>query len=399
MFKFLAFFLFALSAQAGDLQFGIDRIGEPQFASLFQGKRLALLSHRASVNREGRHAIDLFHGPYRVMKLFVPEHGLRSELDDWVGHGTDPLSGLPVISLYQRESRAPRDEDLLDVDAIVIDLQDVGMRYYTYSSTVGHVLKKAAEKNIEVILLDRANPIGGWLVEGFMLDPSVAGHFVAYHTIATRHGMTLGELALMYNSELSIGARLTVIPVANWSRTTTAIDWNRDWVPPSPALMRADQAILYSLWGALESANLAVGRGTDNSEAFRRIGAPWITTVASEGLARELNSLGYAGLRFSPVEWRVTRATHNGRIVRGVKVEIVDFTALPPTDEFLVSVTQALKRRFPNDITFNNTTHLSYGSQAVLDAILGLTPYSELRSRNETGLQEFYTRRRSYLLN
>lgn len=399
MFKLLAPFLLMFSAQAGDLQFGIDRIGEPQFAPIFEGKRLALLSHRASVDREGRHAIDLFRRTYPVMKLFVPEHGLRSELDDWVGDGVDPVSGLPVISLYQRESRAPRDSDLLDVDAIVIDLQDVGMRYYTYSSTVAHVLKKAAEKNIEVILLDRANPIGGSLVEGFVLDPALAGQFVAYHTVATRHGMTLGELALMYNSELSLGARLTVVPVANWSRASTAIDWNREWVPPSPALVRADQALLYAMWGALESANLAIGRGTDNREAFRRIGAPWISVAQAAALAEELNALGYAGLRFSPVEWRVTRATHEGKTVRGVKVEILDFSALPPTDEFLVSITQALKRRFPSDLKFNNTTHLSYGSRAVLDAILGLTPYSELRSRNEASIRDFLIRRGNFLLN
>ena len=256
--------------------------------------------------------------------------------DDWVEDGQDEATGLPVVSLYKRGSKAPSPEDLKGIEAIVIDLQDVGVRYYTYFSTIAEVMKAAAPLNIEVIILDRPNLLGGNVMEGKVLDKELAGKFTAYHTIPTRHGMTLGELALMINKENKLGTKLTVIPVQGWKREYLLTELDRPWLAPSPALVSLDQVGLYALWGSLENFNLSVGRGQTNEEAFRILGAPWISSAESEELALELNQLNFPGLQFKAIQWKVTRSIFVGQEALGVRIE-GDFSQVR-TDEFTFKV-------------------------------------------------------------
>ena len=295
-----ALLMLLTSFSALSLDYGIDRLDEAEIAKKFEGKNLALLTHAAAKSKDGVHLIDFLHQKFELKKIFAPEHGLRTMADDWVDDGTDEATGLPVISLYKRGSKAPTPKDLIGIDAIVIDLQDVGVRYYTYFSTIAEVMKACTPLGVEVIILDRPNLLGGLIVEGKVLDAALAGSFTAYHTVPTRHGMTLGELALMINEEKKIGSKLTVIAATGWARENLIFTTDRPWLAPSPALVAIDQVGLYAMWGTLENFNLAVGRGKTNDLAFRILGAPWITKAESLALTAELNALGFEGAVFRP---------------------------------------------------------------------------------------------------
>lgn len=389
---FLALFLL-VSPQLFAFDFGIDRLKD--HASLFEGKRLAILTHAAGVDKNEVHLIDHLYPKYAVKKLFAPEHGLRSLEDDYVGDGVDPETGLPVISLYKRGTRAPDPAELKDIDAIVVDLQDVGVRYYTYFSTIAHIMIAAAAQNIEVILLDRPNLLGR-VMEGEVLTEDLAGGFTSYHTVPTRHGMTLGELALMVNAEKKIGCRLTVIKAQGWQGESLWDKWERKWTPPSPALVSPVQIPLYALWGTLENFNLAVGRGQVNDLAFHVIGAPWITEVEAREMAVELTALNFEGLSFEFFSWTVTRAAHTGKVAFGVKM-LGDF-ALARTDLVTYEVARYLVKKFEGRISANNMSTRSYGSAHLVNAIRAQVPFSQEKARIDAALKAFKVRRAPYLL-
>lgn len=387
-------FLFSFSALA--LNYGIDRLGEAQIAAKFTGKNLAILTHAAGKDKNGTHLIDFLHNNFTVKKIFAPEHGLRTMADDWVEDGVDEATGLPVISLYKRGSTAPKPADLQGIDAIVVDLQDVGVRYYTYFSTIAQVMKACAPLKIEVILLDRPNLLGGQVVEGKVLESDLAGRFTAYHTVPTRHGMTLGELALMVNAEKNIGANLTVIPASGWQRENLLNAQERNWLAPSPALVLIDQVGLYAIWGTLENFNLAVGRGLTNEDAFRMIGAPWITKPESELLAKELNALGFKGLSFTSHSWLATRATHANKQVNGVKIDWNGTEVR--TDELTYKVASTLVRLFRTRLNIDKMSPESYGARSMVEAIVTLKPWSSYSTIINTELEQFKIRRMPYLL-
>lgn len=361
-----------------------------------EGKTLAVLTHAAAKDKKGEHLIDILHRSFALKKIFAPEHGLRTASDDWVEDGTDEATGLPVISLYKRSSKGPTAKDLEGIDAIVIDLQDVGVRYYTYFSTIAEVMKAASPLNKEIILLDRPNLLGGLIVEGKVLDSNLAGGFTAYHTVPTRHGMTLGELALMINAEKKMNVKLTVIPAADWKRENLIFNMDRPWIAPSPALISLDQVGLYAMWGTLENFNLAVGRGQTNEEAFRVVGAPWITTAESKLLAKELNALGFTGVTFTAHTWMVTRATYTGKQANGVRVSW-DGSEVR-TDEFTYKVASTLVRLFKDRLNIKDMSPSSYGSSTMVNAIKTLTPWSQYGQVIDKELEAFKTRRTPYLL-
>jgi uncharacterized protein YbbC (DUF1343 family) len=384
------------SFSAWSMDFGIDRLSEPSVRVQLINKRLAVLTHAAAKNKHGEHLIDLLHAQYGIKKIFAPEHGLRKLEDTWINDGVDEETGLPVISLYKRHTKAPDPKDLMDVDAIVIDLQDVGVRYYTYFSTIAEVMKVAATMQVEVILLDRPNLLGGKIMEGKVLDPEFTGRFTAYHTVPTRHGMTLGELSMMVNAENKMNTQLTVIPVRGWQRENLLQQLDRPWLAPSPALIELPQVGLYAMWGALESFNVAVGRGLTNEMAFKVLGAPWITEKESQQLALELNRLGFVGLRFYPHSWKVTRAVHVGQVARGVR--LVWSGAEVRTDEFAYKVSALLIDKFRGRINAQGVSPLGYGSRAMLDAIRNNVPWSEYAPIIDRDIIEFSARRVPYLL-
>lgn len=310
---------------AAEVAVGTDRVLEPEFLSALQGKRLGVLSHSASRNRAGLHVVDLLfaRSDLRLKMIFAPEHGFRSIEDSILPDTTDTVTGLPLYSLYGPRL-APSPAMLSQLDAVLIDLQDVGVRYYTYAATMVFTMRACAQAGKPVFILDRPNPIGGAVVEGSVLEAAlVGGGLTDLAPIPTRHGMTLGELARLFNRTLGIHADLTVVPMAGWER---AMRWEAvalDWRPPSPALTTSEQAFLYGFLGPLEALNLSVGRGQRNDEAFRIFGAPWITEGGATRLARALSALNLPGLSFEPVAWTPTRSIYQGQLCRGFRVRDV----------------------------------------------------------------------------
>lgn len=396
MKNLLFILLFLLSYSAFAMDYGLDRLSNPEISAKLSGKKLAVLTHAAGRDKNGLHLIDLLFKSFTLKKIFAPEHGLRTMADDWVEDGTDSDTGLPVISLYKRTSKGPTAKDLEGIDAIVIDLQDVGVRYYTYFSTIAEVMKAAAPLNVEIILLDRPNLLGGEIMEGKVLDAALAGSFTAYHTVPTRHGMTLGELARMINAEKNMNVKLTVIPVSGWQRENLLFNMDRPWIAPSPALLDLEQVGLYAIWGTLENFNLAVGRGQVNDEAFRVIGAPWITAAESMTLSKELNALGIPGVTFDAHSWMVTRAAYTGQKAQGVRI-FWDNTEVR-TDEFTYKVASTLVRLFRDSLNIEKMSPASYGSATMVNAIKKGTPWEAYSPVINKELEAFKIRRKPFLL-
>lgn len=266
-----------LTAPPPRVEVGLERLeagGETQLA----GKRLGLVVHAASVTADGRHAVDVLRGlGLDVVRLFSPEHGLRGRAaaGQDVESGVDPESGLPVVSLYGSH-RKPESGDLEGLDVLVFDLQGAGVRFYTYVSTLILCLEAAGEAGVELVVLDRPNPLGGERVEGPIAASRdvVPASFVNLAPGPLVHGLTLGEMARFVNANLARPARLTVVPMKGWRREMTWADTGRPWVSPSPNLRSAEAALAYPGVGLLEATNVSEGRGTDNP--FLVLGAPWL---------------------------------------------------------------------------------------------------------------------------
>lgn len=307
---------------------GLERVVGPA-GDLLRGRRVGLLGHGASLASDGRHAIDVLRSAgVTVVRLFGPEHGLRGQAaaGEAVGDGTDAPSGLPVVSLYG-EKRRPAPADLAGLDALVVDLQDAGVRFYTYASSMLLCLEAAAESGVEVIVLDRPNPVGGLRVDGPERDPTVpANLFLTPGPLV--HGLTLGELARLANARLPRPGRVSVVEAAGWSRSMTWKDTGRPWTSPSPNLRSADAALAYPGTCLAEGTNLSEGRGTE--EPFLRIGAPWLK---AEAVAREAAGHGFA---LEPVAFTPTASAaapqpkHRDVLCRGVRVSVADRAAARP---------------------------------------------------------------------
>jgi uncharacterized protein YbbC (DUF1343 family) len=302
---------------------GIDVLRANGFAAL-KGKRLGLLTNHTGRARDGATTIDLLHRTkdLTLVRLFSPEHGIRGILDANVPSAVDE-TGLTIHSLYG-DTRRPTAAMLEGIDTIVIDLQDIGARFYTYMTTMAYVMEEAAKHNVAVVVLDRPNPVNGFQVEGPTLDRAALS-FVGYFPMPIRHGMTLGELAKLFNSENKIGANLTVIPLQNWKRDEWFDATGLPWINPSPNMRNLNQATLYPGIGAIEGTNISVGRGTDTP--FEQIGAPWIDGVA---LADALNARGLPGVRFYPVRFTPGSSKYANEECGGVFMIVTDRGAIHP---------------------------------------------------------------------
>jgi uncharacterized protein YbbC (DUF1343 family) len=276
---------------------GIDVLERDGFKQL-AGRRVGLVTNQTGRDREGRSTIDLLQKApgIRLVALFSPEHGIRGVADEKVSDTKDEQTGLAIYSLYG-ESRRPKPEQLKDLDALVYDIQDVGARFYTYITTLGYVMEEAAKAHLTLFVLDRPNPLGGIEIEGPVADSDKLS-FTAYHTIPVRHGMTVGELAQLYNRERKIGCDLRVIKMEGWRRAMWFDQTNLGWVNPSPNMRSLTEATLYPGIGLLETTNVSVGRGTDTP--FEVVGAPWIN---SQELAAYLNHREIPGVRFVPLRF------------------------------------------------------------------------------------------------
>ena len=339
---------------------GIDVLREEGFARL-SGSRVALVTNQTGRARDGATTVDLLHDESSVelVSLFSPEHGIQGRLDGPVSSDRDLGTGLPIHSLYG-DTRRPSASMLQGLDTIVIDLQDVGARFYTYATTMAYVLEAASEASVRVMVLDRPNPIGG-AVEGPVLDESLLG-FTGYFPAPVRHGLTLGELARLFNTERDIGAELEVVSARGWRRDRWFDETGLPWVDPSPNLRNLHQALLYPGIGAIEGANLSVGRGTDTP--FEQIGAPWIDGVR---LAGELNALALPGVRAYPVSFRPTASRFAGELCEGVFFVVTDRDQFRPV-RFGLEVAAALLRLFGDRFELEAVVRL-FGSASVVSRL------------------------------
>jgi uncharacterized protein YbbC (DUF1343 family) len=341
---------------------GVDVLEEEGFARL-RGKRIALLTNQTGRTRSGKSTIDaLFSAPdVKLVALYSPEHGIRGELDDKVPSSRDEKTGLPIHSLYS-DSYRPTAEMLEGIDAVVIDLQDIGARFYTYPAAIGYVMEEAAKRKVSVVVLDRPNPIGGFDVEGPVQDWTER-KYTSYFRMPIRHGLTVGELAALFNDAARIGADLTIIPMKNWRRDQWFDETALAWVNPSPNMRNLVEATLYPGIGALEGTNLSVGRGTDTP--FEQLGAPWIDGVR---LATALNARALAGIRFYPVAFTpAAGAKLGGEQCQGVFMIITDRERLRPVRVGL-EIASALWRIYGQQFRLDEALKL-FGSSATLGRI------------------------------
>jgi uncharacterized protein YbbC (DUF1343 family) len=348
--------------KSAPVQTGLDVLRAQGFAPL-KGKRVGLVTNHTGRARDGAAAIDLladFPG-IKLVALFSPEHGIRGILDAKVPSQMDERTRLPINSLYG-DTQRPTAAMLEGLDAIVIDLQDIGARFYTYTTTTAYVMEEAAKVKLPVFLLDRPNPVNGWQVEGPALDQESVGFTGYFPAMPIRHGMTLGELAKLFNAENKIGADLTVVAMKNWRRDDWFDDTTLPWINPSPNMRNMNEAALYTGIGAIEGTNVSVGRGTDTP--FEHVGAPWIDGVQ---LADALNGRAVAGVRFYPVRFTPVSSKYANEECQGVFIIVTDRAALRPVRVGL-EIASALSRLYPARYQLDLAARL-FGSRDTLARI------------------------------
>jgi len=369
---------------------GIDVVARDSYA-LLKGRRVGLITNQTGLDRDGRSTIDLLKAApgVKLIALFSPEHGLRGVLDQKVSDSVDEKTGLPIYSLYG-ETRKPSPEMLKGIDTLVFDIQDVGTRFYTYISTLGLAMEEAARQKIKFVVLDRVNPIGGAEVEGPIADADKLS-FTAYHQLPIRHGMTVGELAQLFNRERGINADLQVVQVENWRREEKFDETGLVWVNPSPNMRSLTEAILYPGIGLLETTNVSVGRGTDTP--FELVGAPWLD---GRKLASILNRSQLAGVRFVPVRFTPRASIHKDTECGGINIVITDRVQFEPVTTGLEIASQLLKL-YPKDFAVDQFNRL-LANRKVYDAFQQGVEARALRQIWQSDLASFRSVRSKYLL-
>jgi uncharacterized protein YbbC (DUF1343 family)/CubicO group peptidase (beta-lactamase class C family) len=369
---------------------GIDVLERDNFKPL-AGMRIGLVTNHTGRNREGRQTIDVLNKApgVKLVALFSPEHGIRGVADEKISDSKDENTGLPIYSLYG-ETRRPKPEQLKDLDAVVFDIQDIGARFYTYISTLGHLMEEAAKAKIPVFVLDRPNPIGGVDVEGPIADGDKLS-FISYHTIPTRHGLTIGELAQLFNKQRKIGADLRVIKMEGWRRTMWFDETNLTWINPSPNMRSLTEATLYPGVGLLETTNVSVGRGTDTP--FEIVGAPWIQ---GDKLAEYLNLRAIPGVRFVPLRFTPNASVFSNEQCGGVNIVITDRASFRPLLTG-IEMALALRKLYPNDWQVDKYLRLLVNADTLERVKRGESAREIVASWN-SGLQEFRKARAEVLL-
>ncbi|MDQ3035368.1 MAG: DUF1343 domain-containing protein, partial [Myxococcota bacterium] len=376
-----------------DVRAGIDAEERNGFVTL-RGSHVALITHDAARARDGRRTLDVLAASdaVDVLRVLAPEHGLAVDREGHVGDSRDARTGLPVRGLFGR-TRRPDDAMLEGADTLVIDLVDVGARFYTYASTMHEALVAAAARpGLRVVVLDRPSPIGGAIVEGPMLDEALRS-FVNHHPLPLRHGLTLGELARLLDAELGLGLgeRLVVVRAEGWSREQTALAIGARWTPPSPNLPDAETALLYPAVALLEGADVSVGRGT--SEPFRVLGAPWMD---EERMLAALAELDLPGVAFEAARFTPRSARHRGRSCEGVRVILRDPIAYRASTVGLGIVRAVLAAH--RDRVDVERVRAMVGSRRVVDALERGAPWDEILAMTGEDARAFEARRAPHLM-
>lgn len=296
---------------------GIDNIAK--YSELFAGKRVGLITGPTGVNKQLKSTIDIFAEMFNLTTLYAPEHGIRGERQAGATVETyqDERTGLTVYSLYGMNKK-PSPEMLANVDILAIDIQDVGIRYYTYLYTMAYLMKSCAENDKALVILDRVNPVNGVRVEGNVLDTAFRS-FVGLYPIAVRYGLTIGELACLMNEEFQIGCSLEIVRLEGWQRSYYYDETDLPWVHPSPNIPTLETALLYSGTCLFEGTNISEGRGT--VKPFEMIGTPWLNPHL---LVERMNQKALAGVLFRPVYFEPTFSKHQGELCKGVQIHITD---------------------------------------------------------------------------
>jgi len=382
---------------------GLDVLLEKRL-DLLRGKRIGIITNPTGITREGRFIVDLLYGAegVEVKALFGPEHGFRGEANTRVPHGVDEKTGLPLYSLYG-ETNKPTPEMLQGLDALVFDIQDIGARFYTYTSTMSLAMEAAAEQGIEFIVLDRPNPITGAIVEGPLLKKEFAS-FVGLHPIPVRHGMTVGELARLINGEgwlaKGLRAKLTVVPLEHWERKLWFDETGLPWVKTSPNMTSLAAATLYPGICLLEALNVSEGRGT--LHPFEYIGAPWVEPVKLRAKLNSyhLSAVAYEPITFTPedIQGMTLNPEYEGQPCRGLKLTVTDRNAFRAVT-LGIHLVAALQELYPKELAWSaKGFDRLMGTDAVRLALLrGEKPEKIVASWQEE-LKAFMKLREKYLL-
>jgi len=398
-----------MSTRNGSVKTGIDVLEEHGFDALRsagsegsgRGRplhtkiKIGLVTNQTGVDADGRRTIDVLDVAEGVSMeaIFSPEHGVTGSVDTTDIHNSkDAATGVPVYSVYGATdaARRPSVDVMKNLDAVVFDIQDAGARFYTYETTLGYFLEAAAAAGVEVILLDRPNPVTGSFVQGPVAD---AGHesFTNYWTLPVRHGMTMGELAKMFNVEKNINAKLTVVPMEGWQRGDWFDSTGLAWVNPSPNLRSVTEAALYPGVALIEGTNVSVGRGTDTP--FEVVGAPW---VKSRELAAFLNARGISGVRFVPMTFTPTSSNYSGVKCEGVNIVLTERNALD-APELGIELAAALKKLYAADYKMERMAELLVNQSAFDGLVAGKDPRRIAQDWQED-LEKFEVVRKKYLI-
>jgi len=375
---------------AAKVQLGLDVLEAQRFAPL-AGKHVGVITNHTGLDSEGRSTVDvLMHAPgVQVVALFSPEHGLTGSKDENVSSTKDPVSGLPVYSLYG-ETRRPTEEMLAGIDALVFDVQDAGVRFYTYTTTMAYCMEEAAKRKIAFFVLDRPNPLGGEIVEGPMLDADKTS-FTAYFPMPVRYGLTIGELAKLVNEENKIHCDLRVVAMKNWQRKYFYEHTGLRWVPPSPNLRTLNGSIIYPGLEILQNAGVSVGRGTETP--FEEFGAPW---MHGQEIAARLNEQHNAGLLFSATNFTPMSGLYAGQKCGGVAIRIVDERAVRSMSAGM-KIAALLKMLYPEHFDAAKLLLLIGNAETVRQLQEEIDP-AQITAGWSEGLQAFERLRLKYLL-
>ncbi|MFB5195347.1 exo-beta-N-acetylmuramidase NamZ domain-containing protein [Neobacillus sp. KR4-4] len=368
---------------------------------LIKDKRVGLITNPTAVDQSVTSIVDLLYNNNNVnlTALYGPEHGVRgsAQAGQYVEQYTDEKTGLPVYSLYGK-TKKPTPEMLSNVDVLLFDIQDVGTRYYTYIYTMSLAMEAAKENNIPIIVLDRPNPISGTKVEGPVLEDKYSS-FIGEYPIPVRHGMTVGELAKLFNSEFGIGADLTVVEMEGWKRNIYYDETPLEWILPSPNMPTQETAVVYPGAALIEGTNVSEGRGT--TKPFELIGAPFIN---SDNLAAKLNSYKLPGVTFRAASFIPTFSKHANVLSHGIQIHVTDRNAYKPFETGLYIV-KTIHDMYPNDFQFRapNAAGISFfdnlvGNGSIRADIEAGKSIEEIKAAWQAGLDEFNGVREKYLL-
>lgn len=386
--------------KSNELKLGVEILLEEQ-KSLIEGKRVGLITNPTGVDQDLNSIVDLLHNDPDVdlTALYGPEHGVRGDAQagEYVEYYLDEGTSLPVYSLYGK-TRKPTPEMLEGIDVLLFDIQDVGTRFYTYIYTMAYAMEAAQENDIPFIVLDRPNPLGGHKVEGPVLDPDYAS-FVGKYPIPLRHGMTVGELAELFNEEFQIDADLKVVKMNGWKRNMYYDDTGLEFVLPSPNMPTLMTAIVYPGAALIEGTNVSEGRGT--TKPFELIGAPFINGT---DLAAELSKKNLPGVKFRAASFTPSFSKHSGKLSHGIQIHVTNKKAYKPVETGL-HILKTIHDMYPEDFVFRaeNSSGISFfdnliGNGWVREAIESGSSVKEIQKQWKHELKDFEKLRKDYLL-